>query len=453
MFYREELLDKLTKSIISIRNDKKKKEVIRNHFAVEYNILPGDTTQIFNKPEEFLEELDNRELALLTKQLIFTTSVDIELNHYFTDQELKEAKSYDARVFIDSFELPLIIENVIPFSYMKAYIGMIDIQIIKKLFESQILFYDYEIQRELTVIKKKNGQFRQKPTLYMNNVNEICNDLLKGKLEPTTLIWNAKARTSEDIRGELYYDPKNLTLTITKGTKLAIMDGYHRINGALKALRINPDLKFQFPVQFTELSTREAQEFQSQIAKATPISKNRKIQLQQERYSDTIVNRLNLESDLKDRISLANSISNLDEMLISYGKLSKLIDRHFDIRSNRDATAIGDYLIDFFNELIGVYVDDFIINMPRSREFTLVNNARMFPGYVLLASKMYNNQIDVNELEGILSQLDFRRKEANWFWVSKKVIDEDGHLITHKNSDRVVEHIFDELKLPIKEVK
>lgn len=453
MFYREELLEKLSELIKPIQNDKKKREAITRQFAVEYHVLPKDMSNIFNNPDDFLDELDNREIALLTKQLITISPVDdLNLMRYFSPEEMKEAKAYDAQVFSSYSDLlPLDIDNVIPFSYMKSYIAMVDIQKIKQLFESQVLFYDYEIQRELTIVKKKDGNYRYKPTLYKNNVNEICEDLLKGKLKPTTLIWNAKAGTSTDIRGELYYDAKTSTLTITKGTKLAIMDGYHRINGMLKALRINPDLKFQFPVQFTELSTPEAQNFQSQIAKATPISKNRKVQLEQERYSDGIVNRLNLESDLKDKISLSKSISNLDEMLISYDKLSTLIDKHFDIRTNRDAMRVGHFLIDFFNELIGIYVDDFITNMPKSRDYTLVNNARMFPGYILLASKMYNEQVDIIELEGILKQIDFSRD--NKLWTREKVLDENGRLITHKNSDKIIENIFSNLKLHAEEIK
>lgn len=445
MFYREELLPKLSELIKSIQNDKKKKETIRNHFAVVHHILPSEMIKVFNNPDDYLNEMDNRELILLTKQLmVVAIPNNLNIFRYFTEDELKDSQNYDATVFMRHFELPCDIDNAIPFSNTKSYIAMIDIQTIKKLFESQILFYDYEIQRELTLVKTINGEYRKKPTIYQKNVDEICEYLLKGKLKPTTLIWNVQD-------GELYYDPKTLKLTIMKGTKLAIMDGYHRVNGILKALTINPDLKFQFPVQFTQLSVAEACDFQNQIAKATPISKNRRIQLAQEKYSDTVVNRLNLVSDLKDKISLSKSVSNLDEMLISYGKLSELIDKHFDIRSTRDATKVGDFLIDFFNELIGIYVDDFVINMPKSRDYTLVNNARMFPGYILLASKMYNEQLDVSELEGILKQIDFSRD--NNLWIKEKVLDEEGHLITHANSDKIVENIFNNLKLPVKEVK
>lgn len=444
MFYREELLPKLSELIKSIQNDKKKKESIKNHFAVIHHVLPSEMVKVFNNPDDYLNEMDNRKLMLLTKQLmVVALPNDINIFRYFSEDELKDAQNYDATVFMKQFKLPHDIENAIPYAYVKSYDALVDIQTIKQLFESQVLFYDYEIQRELTLVKQKNGEYRKKPTIYQKNVDEICDYLLKGKLKPTTLIWNA-------VGEELYYDPKTLKLTIMEGTKFAILDGYHRINGMLKALNINPDLKFQFPVQFTQLSTAEACDLQNQIAKATPISKNRMVQLAQEKYSDTVVNRLNLESDLKDKISLSKSVSNLDEMLISYGKFSELIDKHFEIRSTRDARKVGDYLINFFNEIIGIYVDDFVTNMPKSRSYTLVNNARMFPGYVFLASKMYNEQIDVIELEDILKQIDFSRD--NKLWINEKVLDEKGNLITHANSDKIIENIFDNLKLPVREV-
>lgn len=446
---KEELLSKLKIIMESVKNNKKQKDIVKKQLAVDHKVLPGDTVSIINNPEEFLNELDIRELSLLTKELIFATGyTNIELNNYFSENELNDSKSYDGRAFTEEFELPYTFKNVLRVDD-ETYIMKCDIEIIKKLYTAQVLTYDPDIQRELTKVKLKDGGYRFEPTLYKENVDEICDLLLKGLLLPTTLIWNVKPsldRNSDE--DELVYNANTMELTLNKGNAMAILDGYHRINGLLKALRIRPNINFEFTVQVCNYGTPKAKRLQLQIAKATPISQNRKIQLE-ENYSNMVVDKLNAESDLRDRISIGKNPSGLDEMLISYDKLSHYIDKNFKMGSKKEARIVGNFLVEFFNELIGIYQDDFVTNMPESRKYTLVNNSRMFAGYVLLASKMYYKGIDIEELEDILSQVDFSRNN-NIVWVGNGLVQGDKKtLTTNKNTDKSIERYFDEtIKLP-----
>src|SRR5690606_32196974 len=131
--------------------------------------------------------------------------------------------------------------------------------------------------------------------------------------------------------------PKYRTLTITNGTKLAVVDGFHRLKGAQKALRINPELEFNFVLIITNYTKAQSQKYQAQLAEATPISKNRQIQLKAERYSDGIVKRLMQESDLKDRVSQNTQLKTKANQLVSYNVLADSIDSYFNITTKKDA--------------------------------------------------------------------------------------------------------------------
>lgn len=447
---KERLLDELKVVMKSVKNNKKQKDIVKRQLAIDHNLLAGDIVDIINNPDEFLNDLDIRELALLTRELMFATGdFEINMHTYFSENELSDAKKYDGRAFTEEFELPYTFKNVIRIDD-ETYIMKCDIGTIKRLYTAQVLTYDADIQRELTKVTLRNGGYRFEPTLYRENVDEICNLLLKGLLLPTTLIWNVRPSMDGDSEEELKYNADNMTLTLNKGNQMAILDGYHRINGILKALRTNPNIKFEFIVQICNYETQKAKRLQLQIAKATPISQNRKIQLEEERYSDVIVNKLNVDSDLRDRIALNNHITGMDEMLITYDKLSGYIDKNFKIGTKKEARIVGKFLVEFFNELIGIYQDDFVTNMPESRKYTVVNNSRMFAGFVLLASKMYYKAIPIDELENILSQIDFTRKN-NILWVGVGLIAGDKYTLTGKNTDKAIERFFDEtIELPEK---
>jgi hypothetical protein len=116
----------------------------------------------------------------------------------------------------------------------------LDIKTIDKLIDNQLLFYDFNLQREAKYVKRKD-EVVITPTLNMNNVKEISSHLLEGTLVPTVLVFNAQTRTAESGT-ELTFDSSKMTLSIHKGTRLAIVDGWHRCSALRNALLVNPEL-------------------------------------------------------------------------------------------------------------------------------------------------------------------------------------------------------------------
>lgn len=441
---KNELINNLTESIKSIKRKKKTIDDIKLHLLEKYNITYGTTGEWIERPELFLPHVDIRELYLFTEQVFAKTgNLDINPQKYFTEPEMRESRIYDASITRHEVDLPRTFENATLLGN-GAYSIPISAKDINEMLDNNLLHYDPELQREMTVVADGKGGFRQEPTLVKKNVDEIAAHMLNGTLVPTTLVWNA-ALGSSDSGEELKFDPNMLTLTVTKGTKLAIVDGFHRHKGSQKALRINPDLDFNFVLIITNYTKAQAQQYQAQLAEATPISKNRKVQLKAERYADGIVTRLMQESDLKDRISQANQLKTKANQLVSYNVLADSIDSYFNIISKRDATKVGDFLISFFDELIGGLPEEFIFNTDKIRKVSLINHNNMFVGYIILASRMFESEIPFHKTLDIIEKIDFTKE--NKVWVDLGVIDDKGNTDDTEKSRKAIAKYFNELNL------
>lgn len=439
---RKELEKELIKSISKIKAKKRVVNDIKKEL-MNYEILPGDVQAWINNPEDKLFELDLRQLFLLTEQVFYKTG-DLTINpeNYFTEAEIKEARQYSGVLETDKLEFPITFTNATVVG-QSAYMVTMSIQTIKKLLDSMLLNYNFEVQREAKFTKRKDKIIMQ-PTLNKKNVKEIAEHLLNGTLVPTVLVFNAATRTSE-VGDEIIYDPKKLELTITKGTRLDIVDGYHRCQALSMALETNPDLEFNFAVLITNYSTKKAQQYQAQLAKATPISRTRIQELEQNRLSDIVVQQLREESDLQGRISQTNRIHTINNELVTYNVLADTIDEEFDMKTRADAMDVGDYLVELFNMLIGSYPDEFINNVDQTRKVSLINDNNMFVGYIVLARKMYESKIKPKEVRNILKNIDFSR--TNKLWEDIGVLDNEGKIKDTTKARKAIKNYFESLEV------
>jgi hypothetical protein len=444
---REELEEKLIDVIKSskIKTIRKKVNDIKQHLLENYEISSGRVQSVLNDPEKELSDLDIRELYLITEQVFAKTGdLSIDPSVFFADIEKTNSRQFSGLLeqqeevtFPINFAHSTIVGN-------SAYIVAMDIQVIDKLIRSQNLHYNYDLQREATY-KKQKDVVTIHPTLNKKNVEEITQHLLEGTLVPTVLVFNAATRSSES-GSELVYDPKKMELTITKGTKLDIVDGYHRCVSSQQALQINPELHFNFAVLITNFSTRSAQQYQAQLAKATPISSTRIMELEANRLADTVVQRLKSESELQGRISQTNRIHSLNKELVTYNVLADTIEEQFDIKTRSDAEDVADYLIEFFNFLLGAYPDEFLNNINKTRENSLINDNNMFIGYIVLARRMFEAEIKPREIRKIIKNIDFNKQNSVWIDL---VLDDKGKLLETNKLRKNIRNYFEILELGI----
>jgi hypothetical protein len=439
---RQELEENLTEVIQDSKLKTKKKLIdeIKIHLAT-YDII--DTMGWIKNPKERLPELDIRELLLFSEQ-VFSKTNDMRVNptDYFTEVEYKEARQFSGILENKENDLnfPLSLSNTTIVGN-SAFMVTMNIQTINKLLENNLLSYNFEVQREAKFVKRRDKVIIE-PTLNMPNVKEISEHLLEGTLVPTVLVFNAATRTAES-GSELVYDPKNLELTITKGTRLDIVDGYHRCKASQNALQVNPELNFNFAVLITNYSTKKAQQYQAQLAKATPISKTRIQELEANRLSDTVVQQLKDESDLRGRISQTNRIHSLNKELITYNVLSDTIDEEFKLETRLDALEVGDFLVDYFNFLLGSYPDEFMNNIEDTRKESLINDNNMFVGYIVLARKMFEKNIKPKQVRKYIEDINFSRK--NELWQQINVLDKNGNLLETPKVRKAIRQLFENI--------
>jgi hypothetical protein len=442
---REELEENIVTVLQESKLKTKKKVVndIKKHLAT-YDII--DTQSWINDPEENLKELSVSELLLFTQQ-VFAKTGDLRINveDFFTQAELSDANQYSASIerMQNQLEFPITLSNVTVVGN-GAYMATVDIQTIDKLLSNGLLDYNYDLQREATYRRNKN-EIKKEPTLVMSNVKEISSHLLEGTLVPTVLVWNAAVRSSS-TGTELVYNSNTLELTIEKDTALFIVDGWHRCKASQNALQMNPELHFNFAVLITNYSTKKAQQYQAQLAKATPISKVRIQELEANRLSDSVVQQLKEESDLKGRISQTNRIHSLNKELVTYNVLSDSIDEQFKMETRADAADVGDYLTDFFNILIGEYSEQFLTNIEETRKTSLINDNNMFIGYITLARRMFESDIKARDIRKIIKNINFDRNNPTWVGL---IIDESGNLLETNKVRKNIRSYFEDLELVV----
>ncbi|WP_144509905.1 DNA sulfur modification protein DndB [Bacillus sp. FJAT-22090] len=403
-----ELLEVIKDKIQYISDNRKAVDEIKDELA-NYRITDGRVEEVLNNPD-VLDDM--RELALFTEQFYVKTGLqDFNPDNWFEIPEMKEARQYDY-IFENTEE-----EMAFPIEYDKSHpIGrdvfstIMSYQEVAELMKNQLLNYNFEIQREAKQIKR-HDHFIMTPTINKKNVKEMRDLILKGELKNTMLAFNAAPRTS-DLGEELDYDNKKNILTITEGTRLDILDGFHRCLASQQAYEINPDLDFNFVVMVSNYTTKEAQNYQVQLSKATPIPLARAVELAGNRYADDVVKILKSDSELKGRVTSAKGRLNITAGdLVSYTVLADAINREFNIKVKLDVYEVSDYLKKFFEYLIGNFPEEFSVD--RNTKSLMAYN-KMFAGYIGLAAAMKEQNIELTELKLIIEDIDFDRDNPIW---------------------------------------
>ncbi|MED4883159.1 DNA sulfur modification protein DndB [Bacillus smithii] len=440
---REELEEKLKEGIKEVRKKRRTVHDIKKHLVDKYDVLAGTIQLCLNDPSH-LKNLDPRVLMLLTEQIYLKTGIQ-ELNpeKYFTEAEIKKSKQYSGKLQLENeIEFPYTIDNVIMIEE-DAFVAKLSAQEIAKLLKSRHLNYNFDIQRE-SVKTQRHGKIIQEAKLVMENVLEIKEHLKNNTLVPTFLVFNAAVRTS-DTGDELVYDASKMQLTITKGTRLDIVDGYHRCKACELAVTENPEIDFEFGVLFTNYTDNRAKQYQAQLAKATPISRTRQKELEGSRNADLVVKELKIDSDLKDKISQTHQPRITVGELVSYNILADTIEEQFKMKTRADVYDVADYLKEFFNTLIGTYTDEFVNNVQETRKNSLINENITFIGYIVLARRMFEKGIKARNVIRYIADIDFRKDNPMWEEIGVLVAGNINDNV--KKARKVIKEFFENISI------
>ena len=108
----------------------------------------------------------------------------------------------------------------------------------------------------------------------------------------------------------------------------------------------------------------------------------------------------------------ANAIAH-NRAYVMFNTMAEAVRNNFEIKSQRDVRKITEYLVEFFNELVGLHIDEFN-NPAKSQNKSFITVPNMFIGYITLAGKLYNTKNWQATLEEIMTSIDFTRNNHLW---------------------------------------
>ena len=388
---RKELEQKLNNVIDEIKYNKRKIRDVNNY--LHNHKLGGFINEVIRTPT-LLSEMDAEILCLLTLA-VFMVSGDenIRPENYFTDNEIETSKKYEANVQNDA-KLPIELNNVLQIDYDR-YLTFIPMVEIVKWVNSKIVHYDFSHQRSPDWKKGKDGVVPI-PQTNKKSVAEIAELMEEDRYFTDTIRLNVYSDEVDPIS----YDSKKKTLIINEGAKVSVLDGQHRIEGAIMAYSNNPDLSLVEELSIRVYDTETAARFFGQISKVNPVPKERIEELDRKLVAFASVDKLKHNPHLKGRIASGSRVRDIAGHLTTESILAHAIDQMFEPTTLPQANAVGTYLSDFFSYLFAEFEDQ--INDKKS----IYGHHRMFAGYIVLAKKMKDNNIELSELGKIVKSIN-----------------------------------------------
>jgi hypothetical protein len=441
---RKELEEKL---INTIKNKRlKTKRGVINDIILHLNDNDiEDTVSWINQPDKYIPELDLRELFLLTEQVYIHTEADvIKPDTYFTEIEMKKSRQFSGKLADeDEVTFPFTLEKMIMLNY-NTFFGKISGDDLARLSLSRKIHYNFDIQRESDFKKIKDTVIRR-PKVVMQNVLEIKDNLKSKKQKHTQITINVAIGSAEGNEDDISYDPETMMLTLNRGVILDIVDGFHRTKATELVYVEEGHVDHEWILLLTNYNDKEAKEYQGQLAKQTPIAKERREALLGERKGDMVLEQLIPKSELKDRVSATTSLHTSYKELVSYDLLAKTITEQFDLEKMVNVYKVSDYLTKYFNILLGTFEDEFLTDPDKHRAISLINQNNIIGvGYIVLARRMMENKLDPSEVIRIISSIDFDK--TNPQWIESGILDDKGRIDTPK-ARKAIKEYFEKIEL------
>jgi hypothetical protein len=438
--------------LIQILNDliekynKSKNDVVRDIVVQEFKNRNMKASLAINILTEKIElstlDIDNsRDLILLfvfTKALYTAlTTKDIDGNtigeineysnllveDYFTKVEVENLKDYkEEKTSYDKEEIVFPKMNKIAPGFWQGHISA---KYLAELDAGNEFIYNFKTQRDpvIDIYGMKRIHLDKK------SVKDIVDGLLSGEQFPTTLVVNIL----HDGTDEIIYNEKTEDLTIVSGVK-NLVDGQHRKVATSLAIEKQPNLDFNWMLVIINYSEIKAQKYMVEI--------NKQQKMKQEHIKNLDASTLgnNVVDVIKDinASEFATKIKDSDDEL-KHGGLTKksilsiAIEEVYkkELTNRLQVRNIAKHIANVMDFIMGLYVNEFIVNVEETKKSSFINNKNIFAGYIALSEKVYNDNNWENKIEEALSKVDFSKN--NEFWNSIKLSDSDISKSTRKN--------------------
>lgn len=398
-------------------NDKFIKETENIALKLKDRVYPDRVSKVFNGQID-LNMLQDYEIYYLSKILFLNFKAEkVDPSKYFTPIEIERHENMTNIDYSKEKSNKIFFDNCVQVTPNMYACGKVSIQKIVRFQDDSLTVYNKETQRETEKRQTING-IKERIKVYKKSIREIRDNMLQGSYFPTAITYNILANGFEKYEYDV--EKKQLTIEIDENNEVSIIDGFHRISGAMEALRMNPNLEQYLQVNIFHLDIQSAQRYILQESKKNEISKELLSYFDTDNVASKLVNDIDSEGTIntnfiKGKLGQDFDAVHLQYKYCMYSTLIKAIEDNFklDKKDVRNTRQIKEYLKDFFNEVISIYKNDFE-DVEKSRKTSFITNGNTFYGYVAIASKLYQQNKWQDKLDIILSQIDFNKKNDMW---------------------------------------
>lgn len=406
--HREILEKELTKIFVKYNLDNNVINKIKEEF-ISRGVSSGEFLSIVDGKIQ-IETIPLNMLCLLT-DLFYqeTTEQNIKLDNFFTEQEISTAKNF-RRESEEQVRYPIIFDNVMKISE-DHFVTYKTAQEVAGYYAKNLIVYNKQTQRNA-----KYSEYQDKIVEMISinkaSITDIQNDIVEGRQITNFITFNILQNGEESF----VYDAKSKTLTVHEG-EIDILDGFHRSLGMLSAVQKEPNVKYITGINIVNWDIEKSRRFIVQEDKRNKINPSHVKSMNPEKYENIIIKKLNesSSSDFKGKITTDNVLIRKHRALTTYDIVNNTVLREYeDIKTNRDANIVAEWLIEFFNELIGLYPTEFLTEIESTKEISFINNENMFAGYITLAKELQNVSNWRQKLQEIMNKIDFSINNPKW---------------------------------------
>lgn len=343
----------------------------------------------------------------INKALDGKENIKINVEDYFTKLEVRKWIDYKETEKQDDI-YPIVLEDVTQLND-RIWQLTLSAQELNRLSVANILLYNFRTQRnpKITVSGEKINMDTKK-------VQEIKERLLNGEQYPDQIRLNV-LNTGEE---RPVYNAKNRTLTLNEGCIVNIFDGYHRKTANDLAIIEDESLDFTWSIMVSYLSEKMAHDFMTQIDKQKPIKKEFIQQMDYTRPENLVVDII-----MNDKLSELAQVTKDDNDYITKNRaltkksiLADAIAENYadQIKTSMGIRNVGKWIVEFTDQLMGLYVEEFIANPYEIKERSLINHKNMFHGYIAMSAELQENREWKSILESVIDSIDFDISNSLW---------------------------------------
>lgn len=253
-------------------------------FAInkKHNIPAGLSMDYITRRKD-ISEANEFEMFCLLEEINET-----KIPSFFTEMEIRNYKGYKLEDE-KAIEFPIVIKCVQ--IDQDQYIGKVDVALLMKFREAQLINYNPNSQRTMQRIVRNNKE-TFKIMLNKSAVSHIKESFKSGNYIPNTITLNIPV----DSGSSFYYDDKSSELVIERIKAFDISDGYHRYVAMGEIYDSDNSWDYPMELRITNFNEDKAKTFIFQEDQKTKMRKIDSDSMNMNSSANVVISRLNTNS-------------------------------------------------------------------------------------------------------------------------------------------------------------